>query len=84
MQLDNDASKYRMELEGKLEQDIAALAELKETEDNAKKLITGMAVILSSIDDRLAALRKTILPVYSETNNLQKQQNSKFTYFCNS
>ena len=69
-----DTSKRRFDIEQKLEEDVTTLESLKEIEENSKKLTKGMVDILTSIEDRLATLRRTILPVYNETNNLQKQQ----------
>lgn len=78
----SDTSKRRFDIEEKLQEDIEALESLKEMEENSKKLTKGMVDILNSIEDRLATLRKTILPVYNETINLQKQQHSK-VFFSN-
>ncbi|KAG0433300.1 hypothetical protein HPB47_020075 [Ixodes persulcatus] len=38
------------------------------------QLSRGMCGILSSFDDRLMKLERTILPVYHETGNLQRRQ----------
>ncbi|XP_011496854.1 PREDICTED: exocyst complex component 7 [Ceratosolen solmsi marchali] len=72
----NDTSKRRFEIECKLEAELASLETLKEAEDNSKKLTNNMVAILSSLEDRLATLRRTILPVYNETGNLQNQQHN--------
>lgn len=78
MQLSSeDTSERRFEIECKLEAEIAALKALKEAQEQNKKLTSGMIAILSSLEDRLATLRRTILPVYNETGNLQTQQHSK-------
>lgn len=78
MQLNSeDTSERRFEIECKLEAELAALESLKKVEEQSKKLTNGMVAILSSLEDRLATLRRTILPVYNETGNLQAQQHSK-------
>jgi hypothetical protein len=74
----SDTSKKRFEIECKLEAEFAALDALKEAQDQSKKLTNNMVAILSSLEDRLATLRRTILPVYNETGNLQNQMHSKF------
>lgn len=73
----DDTSERRFEIECKLEAEIASLEAFKEAANQSKKLTNGMVAILSSLEDRLATLRRTILPVYNETGNLQKQQHSK-------
>ncbi len=40
-----------------------------------------MVSILTSFEERLAKLEKTILPVYTETKNLQQKQESKMYNF---
>lgn len=72
-----DTSERRFEIECKLESELASLDALKEADEQSKKLTNGMVAILSSLEDRLATLRRTILPVYNETGNLQSQQHSK-------
>lgn len=47
---------------------------LKETVNRSSQLTKGMCTILSSFDDRLMKLERTILPVYHETGNLQRRQ----------
>lgn len=74
-----DTSERRFEIECKLESELGSLDALKEAAKQSKKLTNGMVAILSSLEDRLATLRRTILPVYNETGNLQSQQHSKFT-----
>lgn len=78
MQMNNgDTTERRFEVSCKLETELAALDALKDAEEQSKKLTNGMVNILSSLEDRLARLRRTILPVYNETGNLQTQQQSK-------
>lgn len=71
-----DTSERRFEIQCKLESEIAALEVLKEAEERSRRLTSGVVGILSSLEDRLATLRRTILPVYNETGNLQAQQHS--------
>lgn len=74
----NDTSERRFEIQCKLESEIAALEALKEAEERSRKLTSGVLGILSSLEQRLATLRRTILPVYNETGNLQSQQHSMY------
>ncbi|XP_011688419.1 PREDICTED: exocyst complex component 7 [Wasmannia auropunctata] len=71
-----DTSERRFEIQCKLESEIAALEALKEAEERSRRLTSGVVGILSSLEDRLATLRRTILPVYNETGNLQAQQHN--------
>lgn len=72
----NDTSERRFEIQCKLESEIAALEALKDAEERSRKLTSGVLGILSSLEQRLATLRRTILPVYNETGNLQSQQHN--------
>lgn len=49
---------------------------LKEKVNRSSQLTKGMVGILSSFEHRLARLEETILPVYNETGNLQRRQES--------
>ncbi|XP_043263391.1 exocyst complex component 7 isoform X2 [Colletes gigas] len=69
-----DTSERRFEIQCKLEAEIASLELLKEAEERSRKLTNSVVGILSSLEQRLATLRRTILPVYNETGNLQAQQ----------
>lgn len=40
-----------------------------------------MCSILTSFDEHLMKLEETILPVYLETGNLQRRQESELNYF---
>lgn len=71
-----DTSERRFEIQCKLEAEIASLEALKEAEERSRKLTTSVVGILSSLEQRLATLRRTILPVYNETGNLQAQQHN--------
>lgn len=78
----NDTSERRFEIQCKLESEIATLEALKEAEERSRKLTSGVLGILSSLEQRLATLRRTILPVYNETGNLQSQQHNIEKTLC--
>ncbi|XP_046611003.1 exocyst complex component 7 isoform X1 [Neodiprion virginianus] len=69
-----DTSEHRFEIECKLEAEATGLAALKAEIDHSKRVTGGIVGILSSLEQRLATLQRTILPVYTETGNLQHQQ----------
>jgi len=50
---------------------------LNEATARSSQLTNGMVNILTSFEERLAKLEKTILPVYHETKNLQQKQESE-------
>lgn len=76
----DETSERRFEIQCKLEAEIASLEALKEAEERSRKLTGNVVGILSSLEQRLATLRRTILPVYNETGNLQaRQQNIELT-----
>jgi exocyst complex protein 7 len=65
---------------------LTGLVFLQDAASRSSQLTNGMVNILTSFDERLARLEKTILPVYNETKNLQQDQESKlvmiyFSYF---
>ncbi|XP_012259118.2 exocyst complex component 7 [Athalia rosae] len=70
----HDTSERRFEIECKLEAEVGGLATLKAEIDRSKRVTGGIVGILSSLEQRLARLQRTILPVYTETGNLQRQQ----------
>lgn len=78
-----DTSEHRFEIQCKLEVEIASLEVLKEAEERSRKLTNNVVGILSSLEQRLATLRRTILPVYNETGNLQAQQQSMLLIYIN-
>lgn len=55
-------------------QELNNLNLLKERVNRSSHLTKGMVGILSSFEHRLARLEETILPVYNETGNLQRQK----------
>lgn len=58
----------------KVQKEVKNINLLKETVKKSSQLTKGMCTILSSFDDRLMKLERTILPVYHETGNLQRRQ----------
>ena len=54
---------------------------LNEATARSSQLTNGMVNILTSFEERLAKLEKTILPVYHETKNLQQKQESELIEF---
>ena len=60
---------------------MVSLAFLQDASSRSSQLTKGMVNILTSFDERLAKLEKTILPVYNETKNLQQKQESKYNFF---
>ncbi|XP_051171052.1 exocyst complex component 7 isoform X1 [Leptopilina boulardi] len=71
-----ETSERRFEIECKLEVEINALKALNNAQVQSQRLTSGMVAIISSLEERLATLRRTILPVYNETGNLQSQQHN--------
>ncbi|XP_063240892.1 LOW QUALITY PROTEIN: uncharacterized protein LOC134541400 [Bacillus rossius redtenbacheri] len=69
-----DPSERKYEIESKLEKELDNLNLLRERTDRSSRLTRGMVGILSSFELRLARLEETILPVYNETENLQRRQ----------
>lgn len=64
------------QIESKLEKESANLAVLKERLDKYHNLSESMSKILTTFDQRLGKLEQTILPVYNETESLQKRQHN--------
>lgn len=63
----------------KLEKETTNLVLLKDRVDKYHDLSTQMSSILTVFEKRLGNLEQTILPVYQETEQLQKRQQSKLT-----
>lgn len=76
-------SERRFEIQCKLETELASLEALKDAEERSRKLTSNVVGILSSLEQRLATLRRTILPVYNETGTLQAQQQSTYYSILN-
>ncbi|XP_036335931.1 exocyst complex component 7 [Rhagoletis pomonella] len=67
----------------KLEKETSNLALLKDRVEKYHDLSTQMSSILTVFEQRLGKLEQTILPVYKETEQLQKrQQNLEATLVC--
>ncbi|XP_059615265.1 exocyst complex component 7 [Phlebotomus argentipes] len=72
-----------VEIECKLEKEKANLALLHTRVENYQDLTKSMSTILNSFEQRLGRLEQTVLPVYHETEHLQKrQQNLDATLQC--
>lgn len=78
MNLDNTS-----QIESKLEQESGSLALLKDRVDKYHDLSNSMSTILTKFEERLGKLEQTILPVYNQTEHLQKRQkNLQSTLQC--
>ncbi|SPP85280.1 exocyst complex component 7 [Drosophila guanche] len=72
-----------LQAHNKLEKEATNLALLKDRVDKYHDLSTQMSSILTVFEKRLGNLEQTILPVYQETEQLQKrQQNLEATLIC--
>ena len=56
---------------------MGVLSNLREVLGRSTQVADNVADILNSFEDRLAKLETTILPVYQQTENLQRRQHSK-------
>ncbi|XP_014248415.1 exocyst complex component 7 [Cimex lectularius] len=75
MKLENsDLGERKFQIEDKLEKELNKLKVIRENVAKSNQITTGMVNILSSFEHRLARLEETILPVYNETENLQRRQ----------
>lgn len=68
-----------MQAHTKLEKETTNLVLLKDRVDKYHDLSTQMSSILTVFEKRLGNLEQTILPVYQETEQLQKRQQSKLS-----
>lgn len=64
----------KIEIETKLDKERANLDLLKERIDKSSQITKNIDTILNTFEQRLLRLEDTILPVYNETENLQKSQ----------
>jgi exocyst complex protein 7 len=64
------------EITSKLEKEKANLSLLTERLKKSSQLTKGIDTILNTFEERLSRLEDTILPVYNDTENLQKSQQS--------
>ncbi|XP_030372679.1 exocyst complex component 7 [Scaptodrosophila lebanonensis] len=72
-----------LQAHSKLEQETTNLSLLRDRVDKYHDLSTQMSTILTIFEKRLGNLEQTILPVYQETEQLQKrQQNLEVTLTC--
>ncbi|KAB0800034.1 hypothetical protein PPYR_07914 [Photinus pyralis] len=69
-----NVEEYKLEIENKLEKEQSHLDLLKERITKSTQITTGIDGILNTFEQRLSRLEDTILPVYNETENLQKCQ----------
>lgn len=71
------------EIESKLEHESGSLTLLKDRVDKYHDLSNSMSTILTKFEQRLGKLEQTILPVYNQTEHLQKRQkNLQSTLQC--
>ncbi|KAG5853653.1 hypothetical protein ANANG_G00028270 [Anguilla anguilla] len=71
-----DASARRREIEAKLEQEQDMLTFIRENLEKSDQLTRGMVTILSSFESRLVQLENAIIPVHTQTENLQRLQDN--------
>ncbi|XP_018577392.1 exocyst complex component 7, partial [Anoplophora glabripennis] len=64
----------KLEISNKLEKEQSNLALLQERLSKSAQLTKGIGSILNTFEQRLSRLEDTILPVYNDTENLQKAQ----------
>ena len=69
-----DPTETKNAITKKLEQEEESVKWLLERTQQSEELTNGMVSILTSFEDRLSKLEATILPVYLETENLQRRQ----------
>ena len=69
-----DPTEVKLSTENKLREEEARLESLLSDSSSSADLAAGMANILVSFERRLEKLEETILPVYQETENLQRRQ----------
>ncbi|KAK4874727.1 hypothetical protein RN001_014087 [Aquatica leii] len=65
---------YKLEIENKLGREQSNLLLLKDRISKSAQITKGIDTILNTFEQRLSRLEDTILPVYNETENLQKCQ----------
>ncbi|KAF5280786.1 hypothetical protein FQA39_LY17967 [Lamprigera yunnana] len=69
-----NVEEFKLEIENKLEKEQSNLMLLKERIVKSTHITKGIDSILNTFEQRLSRLEDTILPVYNETENLQKCQ----------
>ncbi|XP_030762961.1 exocyst complex component 7 isoform X2 [Sitophilus oryzae] len=70
----NIAEESRLEITSRVEKEQANLSLLQERLSKSSQITKGICNILNTFEQRLSRLEETILPVYNETENLQKAQ----------
>ncbi|XP_061210386.1 exocyst complex component 7 isoform X5 [Neopsephotus bourkii] len=71
------------EIEYKLKQEELTLSFIKDSLEKSDQLTKNMVAILSSFESRLMKLENSIIPVYKQTENLQRlQENVEKTLSC--
>lgn len=71
------SSNHQQPAMNKLEQQKTMLMNVQSKLDKYHALSTDMSHILTNFDTRLEKLELTILPVYNETEHLQRRQHSE-------
>ena len=71
-----DPTERKIAVGNRLESEETSLKLLEERCSQSAELTTGMVSILNSFEERLSRLEWTILPVYQETENLQRRQDN--------
>lgn len=71
-----DASGVKARVEARLRLEEESVRWLEDRTKQSQELAVGMVSILASFEDRLARLEATILPVYLETETLQRRQDN--------
>ncbi|KAJ8263781.1 hypothetical protein GJAV_G00141220 [Gymnothorax javanicus] len=71
-----DGSARKEEIEAKLEQEEHMLTFIRESLERSDQLASGMVTILSSFESRLVRLENAIIPVHTQTENLQRLQDN--------
>lgn len=69
-----DPTEVKLSVQRRLEVEEERLAALEDSMKASKHLTAGMDSILASFESKLSKLEGTILPVYQETENLQRRQ----------
>lgn len=64
----------------KLDKQKAQLLNVQSKLEKYHELSSAMGLILNNFDDRLKKLEHTILPVYNETEHLQKRQQRRHSH----
>ncbi|XP_017778193.1 PREDICTED: exocyst complex component 7 isoform X2 [Nicrophorus vespilloides] len=72
----NMMDEKKFEISNKLEKEQANLLLLQERITKSAQMAKGIDTILNTFEQRLSRLEDTILPVYNETENLQKSQHN--------